>query len=59
MKHTITLTVSDDGGQRTVLRGATRRLPEKILRFLFGDFRQIYMLDPGKTIMSVDVKEEK
>ncbi len=59
MKHVVTLTVADSDRQKTVLRGTCRRLPEKLIRLLFGDFRLVYMLDPGRSVMSVDVKEEK
>ena len=60
LKHKITIHVTDaKGGQTTVLRGAKRRLPERLLRFLFGDFSEVYLLSPGQTVESVDVREVK
>ncbi len=60
LKHKITINVSDPSGKKaTVLRGADIRLPSKIIRFLFGDFTQVYLLAPGQTVESVDVKEIK
>ncbi len=60
LKHKITINVSDPSGNKaTVLRGADIRLPSKIIRFLFGDFTQVYLLAPGQTVESVDVKEIK
>lgn len=60
LKHKITINVSDPSGNKvTVLRGADIRLPSKIIRFLFGDFTQVYLLTPGQTVESVDVKEIK
>ena len=31
----------------------------KIIKFLFGDYRQVFLLDPGQSVQSVDVKEIK
>ncbi len=33
------------------------RLPAGLIRFLFGDFTQVYLLKPGQSVESVDVKE--
>ncbi len=53
MKHRITIKVS----KQTVLRGADMKLPSRIVRFLFGDFTQVYLLAPGQTVQAVDIKE--
>ena len=42
-----------------VLRGGQLTLPQKIIKFLFGDYRQVFLLDPGQSVQSVDVKEIK
>lgn len=60
MKHKITINVSDPNGKKSnVLKAADMRLPSRIARFLFGDFTQVYLLAPGQTVESVDVKELK
>ena len=60
MKHKITINVSDPNGKKAnVLKAADMRLPSRIARFLFGDFTQVYLLAPGQTVESVDVKELK
>lgn len=60
LKHKITINVSDSSGRKAnVLRGADMKLPAKIVRFLFGDFTQVYLLKPGQTVESVDVREIK
>lgn len=60
LKHKITINVSDPNGKKaTVLKGADMRLPSRIVRFLFGDFTQVYLLTPGQTVESVDVRELK
>lgn len=59
-KHKITINVTDSSGKsETVLKGADMKLPSRIIRFLFGEFRQIYLLDVGQTVESVDVSEVK
>ena len=40
-----------------MLKGAIRKLPSKIIKWLFGDYTQVYLLKPGETVESVDVKE--
>lgn len=58
MKHKVTINVADEDGRKaTVLKGAEKKLPTRILRFLFGDFTQVYLLSPGHTVQSVDISE--
>jgi len=60
IKHKVTINVTDEKGDTDkVLRGGELTLPQKIIKFLFGDFRQVYLLDPGKSVKSVDIKEIK
>ena len=60
LRHRITINVTDPQGKTgTVLKGADVRLPARLIRFLFGDFTQVYLLKPGQTVESVDVKEVK
>lgn len=58
IKHKIVINVSDPNGRKTnVLRGADVKLPTRLLKFLFGDFTQVYLLSPGQTVESVDIRE--
>lgn len=58
LKHKVVINVSDSGGRKTnVLKGADTKLPARLLKFLFGDFTQVYLLSPGQTVESVDIKE--
>ena len=60
MKHRITIKVTDPNGKKAaVLRGADMRLPARLVRFLFGDFQQVYLLSPGQTVESVNISEVK
>lgn len=58
IKHKITINVSDPKGKsKTILKGANMKLPARIVRLLFGDYQQIYLLSPGQTVESVDIRE--
>ena len=58
VKHKIVINISDSGGRRkNVLKGADVKLPARLLKFLFGEFTQVYLLSPGQTVESVDIRE--
>ena len=58
IKHKVIINVYDGTGENVeVLRGGQLTLPQKIIKFLFGDYRQVFLLDPGQSVESVDVKE--
>ena len=60
IKHKIVINVSDPQGKTAnVLKGANVKLPTRLIKFLFGDFTQIYLLAPGQTVVSVDIHEVK
>lgn len=58
MKHQVVINVSKPTGEKTpVLKAAQLTLPSRIIQWLFGEYTQVYLLKPGQTIESVDVKE--
>lgn len=58
MKHKVVINVSEPTGEKTrVLKGAQLLLPKKIVQWLFGEYTQVFIMKPGQTIQSVDVKE--
>lgn len=58
VKHKIVINVSDSSGRKgNVLKGADVKLPARLLKFLFGEFTQVYLLSPGQTVESVDIRE--
>ena len=47
LKHRVSINITGAGGQgKNIIAGAERRLPSKLLRFLFGGFTQVYRLSP-------------
>ena len=60
IKHKVIINVTDENGNNMkILRGGQLTLPQKIIKWLFGDYRQVFLLDPGHSVESVDVKEIK
>lgn len=57
MRHKVTINIADHGKTSTVLHGANLTLPTKLVKFLFGGFTQVYLLAPGQTVESVDIRE--
>ena len=57
MKHQIIIHVTRDDNSTKALKAAEMSLPDRIIRWLFGDFRQVYLLAPGESIDSVHIKE--
>ena len=50
IKHKVIINVSDETGNNVkILRGGQLTLPQKIIKFLFGDYRQVFLLDPGQS----------
>ena len=60
IKHKVVINVTDENGDtEEVLQGGQLTLPQKIIKLLFGDYRQVFLLNPGQSVQSVDVKELK
>lgn len=58
LKHRVSINITGVGGQgKNIIAGAERRLPSRLLRFLFGDFTQVYLLSPGQSVESVEIHE--
>ncbi len=58
LKHRVSINITGVGGQgKNIIAGAERRLPSRLLRFLFGDFTQVYFLSPGQSVESVEIHE--
>ena len=56
--HRVRINVSHQTGENEeVLRSRTRQIRNRILTFLFGRFSEVLVLEPGKTICSVEIHE--
>lgn len=58
LRHKIRINVSDGKGrQQEVLESRRIRLPQRLLRLLFGDFSEILVLTPGKSVAGVEIEQ--
>ena len=57
MKHKVKIAVSNGGKKTQVLTSGSIRLPMRFLRWLLGDFCEILVLTPGKTVQGVEIQE--
>lgn len=57
MKHKVKIAVSNGGRKTQVLTSGSIRLPMRLLRWLLGDFCEILVLTPGKTVQGVEIQE--
>lgn len=58
MSYRLRIGVGDsDGTETTVARGKLKRLPERIIRFLFGAPGTVLVLNPTQAIRTVEVHE--
>ena len=60
MKHKVKINVADRSGNGSeVLRAGKLSMPKRIVKFLFGDFCEVMVLKPGKTVVGVEICEEQ
>lgn len=57
MKHKVKIAVSNGGKKTQVLTSGSIRLPMRLLRWLLGDFCEILVLTPGKTVQGVEIQQ--
>lgn len=57
-KHTVRINIANRRGeQHEVLTDTRLSLPKRLLRLLFGDFCEMLILTPGKTVEGIEIKE--
>ena len=60
IKHRVRINVADrNGNQQNVLESRKLRVPQRILRLLFGDFCEVLVLTPGKSVQGHRAKASK
>lgn len=60
LHHTVQINVArPDTRANEIIQGTTRRIPTRLLKFLFGDATEVLLLSPGSSIESVEIREMK
>ena len=58
MLHKVQINIADANGKNEkVLNSRFKRISNRLLHFLLGDYSQVLILKPGKTIQVVEIKE--
>ena len=58
LKHKVRINIADRGGNKErVVTGTTMVLPSCLLKILFGDFSEVLVLTPGKTVKGIEIRE--
>jgi len=58
LKHKVQINVADRNGEKQqVLNSTSLKLPKRLLRFIFGDFCEVLVITPGKTVQGIEIKE--
>lgn len=58
IKHRVRINVADrNGNQQNVLESRKLRMPQRILRLLFGDSCEVLVLIPGKSVQGVEIEQ--
>lgn len=59
MKHSVKVLVETKNGREELLKSQHLKTREKIMKFLFGDFCEVIVLNPSKKIKKIQLEEVK
>ena len=58
MRHKVNIKVAkNEMESEMVLSSKSKRISSRIARFLFGDYSEVLILSPGKTVKAVEIHE--
>lgn len=58
IKHKVQINIADrNGHKQEVLQSKHLTIPQKLLTLLFGEFCEVFVLTPGKTVQGIEIKE--
>ena len=57
-QHRVRINVAQSGGgTQGVLASRSRKVPARLIRLLFGQYSEVLVLAPGKSVRSVEIHE--
>lgn len=60
LQHKVKINLSDrNGNKQNVLNGTVKKLPQRLITFLFGDFNEILVIAPGPSVKILEIHELK
>lgn len=57
LKHKVRISVSRPQRKSEVIRSGSREIRSKLLDFLFGEKVGVFVLTPGRTVETVEIRE--
>ncbi len=60
LKHRVRINIADASGEREpVIRSDVITMPKRLLRWLFGETAEVLVLQPGQSVTSVEIYQDK
>lgn len=57
-RHKVQINISSRHGEKQkVISGTLLRLPQRLLKMLFGELTDVMVIAPGKTVEGIEIKE--
>ena len=58
LRHKVQINIATrNGDKQKVVSGTTMRLPQRLLKMVFGDFTEVLVISPGRTVEGIEIKE--
>ena len=58
LRHKVQINIANRKGEKEkVVSGTTFRLPQRLLKMIFGDFTEVLVITPGRTVEGIEIKE--
>ena len=58
LNHRVTINIAEGSGDRKrVLKSGVLHSPRRLMRLLFGDFCEVLVLNPGRTVQGIEIHE--
>ena len=58
LNHRVTINIAERGGNKSrVLKSGVMHVPRRLLRLLFGEFCEVLVLTPGRTVQGIEIHE--
>lgn len=58
LHHRVKINIADRSGQKKqVLESKNVHIPQRLLNFFFGEFCEVLVLTPGKSVRNIEIHE--
>ena len=57
LQHRVKINIADRSSKKQVLESKRVRIPQRLLRFFFGEFCEVLVLTPGASVRNIEIHE--